>query len=91
MDTFMRTHYLMTSGLIFFEYLLTFDQEVRLFWRKKFTGAVALFFANRYTTLTYTMYFMLINAVPAPWVTAQVSLPPVSLWERLKRVLSASH
>ena len=70
---------LTTSVLIFFEYLITLDQEVKLFWRNKLTGAVALFFANRYITITYTMYFMLTNMIPATSANAQVSLSPVLL------------
>ena len=60
--------------MIFFEYLLTFDQEVRLFWGKKFTGAVALFFSNRYTTIVYTIYATVVDLVPAPTATAQVGI-----------------
>ena len=73
-ELFVRIHHLTTSALIFFEYLLTFDQELRLFWGKKLTGAVALFFINRYTTIIYTIYLMLIYLVPATWATAQVGL-----------------
>ena len=75
---FVHLHYLTTSALIFFEYLLTFDQEVRLFWGKKLTGAVALFFVNRYTTIIYTIYYMLVDLVPATSATAQVGLWPLS-------------
>ena len=70
----MHTHYLTSSALVFFEYLLTFDQEVRLFWGKKLTGAVVLFVINRYTTLIYTIYSMLMALVPATRATVQVSL-----------------
>ena len=73
-ELFVRIHHLTTSALIFFEYLLTFDQEVRLFWGKKLTGAVALFFVNRYTTIIYIIYNMLCNLVPATWASAQVGL-----------------
>ncbi|KAL7280949.1 hypothetical protein ACG7TL_005898 [Trametes sanguinea] len=34
-----------------YEYLITFDSEVGLFWRSKFTGASALFLINRYWPL----------------------------------------
>ncbi|KAI9063811.1 hypothetical protein FKP32DRAFT_1592041 [Trametes sanguinea] len=34
-----------------YEYLITFDCEVGLFWRSKFTGASALFLTNRYWPL----------------------------------------
>ena len=69
------SHYLTTSALIFFEYIITFDQEVKLFWGKKLTGAIGLFFANRYTTVVYTIYFMLTKLVPSTSATAHVGLP----------------
>ena len=68
---------MITPVLIFFEYVLTIDQEVRSFWGKKLTGAVALFFANRYTTIMYTIYLMLVYLIPATFNTVQVSLQPV--------------
>lgn len=34
-----------------YEYLITLDQEVTLFWRRKWTGATVLFFATRYLGL----------------------------------------
>ena len=71
-EQFVHTHYLPSLALIFFEYTLTFDQEVRLFWGKKLTGAVSLFFANRYATVIYTIYYTLIMVVPAAAATAQV-------------------
>ncbi|KAI0765625.1 hypothetical protein BD413DRAFT_637664 [Trametes elegans] len=37
--------------LIVYEYIITFDQEVELFWRPKMTGATALFLSNRYLPL----------------------------------------
>ena len=67
------SHYLTTSALIFFEYIITFDQEVKLFWGKKSTSAMILFLANRYTTIAYTIYYILISLVPATFQTAQVS------------------
>ena len=76
---FIHLHYLTNAALIFLEYLLTFDQEMRLFWGKKLTGAVALFFVNRYTTIIYTIYSMLPTLAPAVWDNAQVgSLPLLS-------------
>ena len=61
-------------ALIFFEYLITVDQEVTLFWGKRLTGAVTLFFANRYTTIIYTIYYILLTLVPAIVKTPQVSV-----------------
>ncbi|KAI0628911.1 hypothetical protein C8Q77DRAFT_1067287 [Trametes polyzona] len=37
--------------LLFYEYVITLDREVNLFWTRKFTGATALFLANRYIPL----------------------------------------
>ncbi|KAH9939062.1 uncharacterized protein BXZ73DRAFT_29522, partial [Epithele typhae] len=37
---------------IFYEYLITFGQEVELFWGRKINGASVLFFVNRYVVLT---------------------------------------
>ncbi|KAI0325606.1 hypothetical protein GY45DRAFT_1260568 [Cubamyces sp. BRFM 1775] len=36
------------AALIFHEYFITFDSEVRLIWRRRITGASVLFFLNRY-------------------------------------------
>ena len=63
----------MTPALIFFEYFLTIGQEVTLFWGKKLTGAVALFFANRYTTILYTLFLIISSLVPAIAQAPQVS------------------
>ena len=79
---FVHLHYLTTAALIFLEYLLTFDQEVRLFWGKKLTGAVALFFVNRYTTIIYTIFDMLFCLVSATTATARVGLRPLLSLER---------
>ncbi|KAI9068729.1 hypothetical protein FKP32DRAFT_1671971 [Trametes sanguinea] len=50
------------ASLIFHEYLITFDSEVRLIWRRKITGATILFFLNRYimilqNAITLVTYF----------------------------------
>ena len=37
--------------MLVYDYTITFPYEVRLFWRRKSTGASLLFFANRYLTL----------------------------------------
>ena len=66
--------YLTNAALILSEYVFTIDQEVRLFWRKKWTGAVGLYMINRYTTIIYTIYYILIITVPVVSQTAQVSL-----------------
>ncbi|KAI0675498.1 hypothetical protein C8Q78DRAFT_963789 [Trametes maxima] len=38
-------------ALLVYEYLITFDHEVDLFWRPRFTGASVLFLLNRYLPL----------------------------------------
>lgn len=42
--------------LLMWHYLITFDKEFAFFWRQRFSGASALFFANRYLTLTIAIY-----------------------------------
>ena len=37
--------------MLIYDYVVTVTYEVRLFWRRKATGASLLFFANRYLTL----------------------------------------
>ena len=44
--------------LLFYDYILTFDKEVGLFWKKKISGASLLFFCNRYLTLLTQMFDM---------------------------------
>lgn len=36
------------TAFLTYEILITFDREVALVWRRKFTGASVLFFLNRY-------------------------------------------
>ena len=74
MKTHGHIHYLTILAHIFFDDLLKIDNEVKLFWGKKLTGAVALFFINRYTTIIYTIYDMLFGLIPATRATAQVGL-----------------
>ncbi|KAM5541383.1 hypothetical protein V8D89_004937 [Ganoderma adspersum] len=41
-----------SSVVLIYEYFLTIDEEVKYFWKRKFTGASAVFFLNRYIPLT---------------------------------------
>ncbi len=36
-----------------YDYIITFGQEVELFWTNRLTGATVLFFANRYISLLF--------------------------------------
>ena len=36
------------SALVLYDYLISLDQEVNLFWKRKFTGATVLFLLNKY-------------------------------------------
>lgn len=44
-----------------YEYIITFSEEVQLFWRRKPTGAIVLFLLNRY---------LLLFAILMPWIPA---------------------
>ena len=46
------------TAMLFYDFTLTFDREVNLFWSKKFTGASALFFLIRYLTFAYELLDM---------------------------------
>ncbi|KAI0730417.1 hypothetical protein C8Q76DRAFT_613684 [Earliella scabrosa] len=47
--------------LYWYDYLITLDQELELFWTGKITGATVLFFVNRYLSLFVTVYLF-------PWL-----------------------
>ncbi|KAI0735816.1 hypothetical protein C8Q76DRAFT_792320 [Earliella scabrosa] len=42
-------------ALLLYEYLITFHEEKKLFWRRKWSGASVLFFMNRYAPLLYNI------------------------------------
>ena len=39
------------SALLAYEYLITLDREIALFWKRKLTGASVLFLCTRYLAL----------------------------------------
>ena len=41
------------AALIFYDFILTTDEEVRLFWGKKLTGATVLFWLNKWLIIVY--------------------------------------
>ncbi len=54
----LKSHNLNPAWL-FYESLITFDSEAHLFWTKRLTGASAMFFVARYTTLAYALVNLL--------------------------------
>ena len=46
------------AALIIYEFLITLDTEVRLFWGREITGASVVFFVNRYMMLVYAVFSM---------------------------------
>ena len=53
-----------------YEYLITIEDEVLYFWKRRFTGATALFFLNRYLRLMfYISEFMLWASLSTPVCT----------------------
>ncbi|OSD02256.1 hypothetical protein PYCCODRAFT_1425384 [Trametes coccinea BRFM310] len=75
------------ASLIFHEYLITFDSEVRLIWRRKITGATILFFLNRYimilqNAITLVTYFPVSNltCVALGWMDIVLNLLPYFIW-----------
>ena len=47
--------------MLIYDHVVTVTYEVRLFWRKKATGASLLFFANRYLALFYYIFEITTN------------------------------
>lgn len=41
--------------LLIYEYLITIGEEAKYFWKRKSTGASAIFFLNRYVPLTFNV------------------------------------
>ncbi|PIL24624.1 hypothetical protein GSI_12508 [Ganoderma sinense ZZ0214-1] len=58
LSSFQISHTIGFSALAFliFDHLLTFIEEVDLFWKPKLTGAAVIFFLNRYIVLS-TAFF----------------------------------
>ncbi|TFK81238.1 hypothetical protein K466DRAFT_604664 [Polyporus arcularius HHB13444] len=64
--TFLISNYFANagSGLVVYEYMMTFGREVELFWTGRLTGAAILFFFNRYLSLVVDVYGLLENICP---------------------------
>ena len=43
-------------ALVAYEHLLTFDQALKVIWRRKWSGATLLFFLNRYLLLLTVIF-----------------------------------
>lgn len=48
------------QALLVYDFALTFDQEIDLFWRRKVTGATILFLGTRYTAI-FSFIFELLS------------------------------
>ncbi|KAI0365826.1 hypothetical protein BV20DRAFT_1056101 [Pilatotrama ljubarskyi] len=62
LSTYLISDYCIVSAeaLMIWHYLTTFDKEVKRFWKRKLSGASALFFANRYLALAVVVLNVLI-------------------------------
>ena len=45
--------------IVFWDYVVTFDREVTMFWGRRFNGAALLFYLTRYGFLAYTLWFII--------------------------------
>ena len=66
----------LVTAFVLYEYIITFDQEVKLFWNKKWNGATTLFLVNRYLVL----FLRLCNLIGFVPMSEQVRIPP--LWSK---------
>ncbi|KAI0765602.1 hypothetical protein BD413DRAFT_615516 [Trametes elegans] len=80
------------ASLLAYEYMITLDQEIKLFWMAPFTGATALFFFVRYSTILYDILDLLIWAPLSDSVEAAVSIISFAPWAAFSalRVLALS-
>ena len=92
----------MYPALIFYEYIITFGQEVELFWRGKLTGAqevelfwrgkltgaVILFMANRYFSLGYWVYVTAVQFLPSENYSPSVRVPSEAIQHSTGRLLT---
>lgn len=67
------TDFVFHAALLIWHHLLTFDREVAFFWKRKFSGASGLFFANRYLILVYSIYNLLWEPLKASNVVSSTS------------------
>ncbi|RPD54831.1 hypothetical protein L227DRAFT_657331 [Lentinus tigrinus ALCF2SS1-6] len=57
-ETLQTDNYIFIASIIplVYDYIITFDREVGLFWARSLTGASALFFAARYIPMLYVIF-----------------------------------
>ncbi|EPT02107.1 hypothetical protein FOMPIDRAFT_1118985, partial [Fomitopsis schrenkii] len=61
------------TAAVFYEYLLTFIQEVRQYWNRGINIPIALFLANRYFCLIHRLFLLVVVFVrPYPDVRASL-------------------
>ncbi len=48
-------------GLIWYDYVLTLDQEIQQMWRNQFSGIALLFYVNRYALLLDSIILVLMQ------------------------------
>ena len=56
-------------ALVFYEFLLTLDLEIRLVWRRKLRGATVIFLLNRYIILARYLFNVLSEHAPTQTVS----------------------
>ena len=71
-----------------YEYLITLDMEVALFWKKPLTGAGILFFVNRYLTLVWAVAEAASPYYTSPKVSSFQLIGILYLTYRLQRFVS---
>ncbi|KAI0758205.1 hypothetical protein C8Q74DRAFT_1303755 [Fomes fomentarius] len=69
-------HYIFVAitGLVVYEYIITFTSEVELFWKRKFTTSSALFYVTRYIACLLNLYNVL---GPDPTIFRNLGCPVV--------------
>ena len=62
--------------VVFYEYMVTFGEEVELFWSKSMNGATVLFLATRYLNMLLYAYMFVSQVWPPDAIDGPVSSLP---------------
>ncbi|KLO20768.1 hypothetical protein SCHPADRAFT_21269 [Schizopora paradoxa] len=76
---------LASLAIVFYDYILTFDDEINLVWRQSWSIGKALFFLNRYSGIFALAFNSSISTIHCPiicfhWVRYQVGSSIIAFW-----------
>ena len=78
------------AAFVVYEYLVTFSNEVQLFWGRDITGASILFFINRYMMLFYAIFSLPTGGLLAGTKTVSLDVEIFGFHSQTQRCLCTS-